>query len=120
MSVKKNFFSDNVSGAAPDIPRVLVAANDGDTAPYGADPTTEGLLAPFSGVTSVRVWHLLSRGWGLRTGRASHDEEVSRPLPRDSQAHIPHSTYFIEQDCDILSARLGGGEDSLVHCAADG
>ena len=48
MNVKKNFYSDNVSGAAPEILEALVAANAGDTAPYGADPLTEGLPARFS------------------------------------------------------------------------
>ncbi len=48
MTLKKNFYSDNVSGAAPEILAALVAANAGDTAPYGADPITEGLQAKFT------------------------------------------------------------------------
>jgi len=47
VTVKKNFYSDNVSGAAPEVLEALVAANAGDTAPYGADPITEGLTARF-------------------------------------------------------------------------
>ncbi|HWP74052.1 MAG TPA: beta-eliminating lyase-related protein, partial [Methylomirabilota bacterium] len=58
MSVKKNFYSDNVSGAAPEILEALVAANAGDTAPYGADAITEGLPAKFSALfeTAVEVY----------------------------------------------------------------
>ena len=58
MSVKKNFYSDNVSGAAPEILDALVAANAGDTAPYGADAITEGLSAKFSALfeTDVEVY----------------------------------------------------------------
>ena len=58
MSVKKNFYSDNVSGAAPEILEALVAANAGDTAPYGADPITEDLQARFSALfeTDVEVY----------------------------------------------------------------
>ena len=58
MSVKKNFYSDNVSGAAPEILDALVAANAGDTAPYGADAITEGLPARFSALfeTDVEVY----------------------------------------------------------------
>jgi threonine aldolase len=41
--VKKNFYSDNVSGAAPEILRAIVDANAGDTAPYGGDPYTQRL-----------------------------------------------------------------------------
>jgi threonine aldolase len=46
--VKKNFYSDNVSGASPEILQALVAANAGDTAPYGGDAHTERLQARFS------------------------------------------------------------------------
>ena len=58
MSVKKNFYSDNVSGAAPEILEALVAANAGDTAPYGGDPVTEGLQARFAELfeTDVEVY----------------------------------------------------------------
>jgi threonine aldolase len=58
VSVKKNFYSDNVSGAAPEILEALVAANAGDTAPYGADPASEGLDARFSELfeTGVEVF----------------------------------------------------------------
>ena len=43
MSVKKNFYSDNVSGAAPEILRAIVESNADDSAPYGADQYTQRL-----------------------------------------------------------------------------
>src|SRR5262249_58071392 len=46
VSAKKNFYSDNVSGAAPEILAALVAVNAGDTAPYGGHPSTGGPQAP--------------------------------------------------------------------------
>jgi threonine aldolase len=55
VSVKKNFYSDNVSGGAPEILEALVAANAGDTAPYGADPITEGLPARFTALFETEV-----------------------------------------------------------------
>ena len=55
MSVKKNFYSDNVSGAAPEILAALVAANAGDTPPYGADAITEGLQARFGELFETEV-----------------------------------------------------------------
>jgi len=55
VTVKKNFYSDNVSGAAPEVLEALVAANAGDTAPYGADPITEGLTARFSALFETPV-----------------------------------------------------------------
>jgi threonine aldolase len=53
--VKRNFYSDNVSGAAPEILQALVAANAGDVASYGGDPWTEGLAARFGEVFEVPV-----------------------------------------------------------------
>jgi threonine aldolase len=41
--VKKNFYSDNVSGAAPEILQAIVDSNADDTAPYGGDPYTQRL-----------------------------------------------------------------------------
>ena len=55
VSVKKNFYSDNVSGAAPEILDALVAANAGDTAPYGADPSTERLQTRFAELFETEV-----------------------------------------------------------------
>ena len=55
MSVKKNFYSDNVSGAAPEILQAIVAANAGDTAPYGGDPVTDGLQARFAELFETEV-----------------------------------------------------------------
>src|SRR5262245_65037510 len=41
--VKKNFYSDNVSGAAPEILRAIVESNADDPASYGADQYTQRL-----------------------------------------------------------------------------
>ena len=41
--MKKNFYSDNVSGAAPEILQAIVDSNADDTAPYGGDPYTQRL-----------------------------------------------------------------------------
>jgi threonine aldolase len=56
--VKKNFYSDNVSGAAPEVLRAIVDSNADDTAPYGGDPYTQRLerrMAEFFG-TEVDVY----------------------------------------------------------------
>ena len=44
--MKQNFYSDNVSGASPEILAALVAANEGDAAPDGNDPYRYADLAP--------------------------------------------------------------------------
>jgi len=53
--VKKNFYSDNVSGASPEILRAIVEANEGDTAPYGADPSSQALERRLSEVFEREV-----------------------------------------------------------------
>ena len=53
--MKKNFYSDNVSGASPEILQALVAANEGDTAPYGGDAHTERLQTRFAEVFEAAV-----------------------------------------------------------------
>jgi threonine aldolase len=56
--VKRNFYSDNVGGASPEILQALVAANEGDTPSYGADAYTEQLQARFAELfeTPVEVY----------------------------------------------------------------
>src|SRR5262245_53115021 len=41
--VKKNLYSDNVSGAAPEILRAIVESNADDSVPYGGDQYTQRL-----------------------------------------------------------------------------
>ena len=74
MSVKKNFYSDNVSGAAPEILEAIIAANAGDTAPYGADPVHRAAPGALRGAVRDRG-RGLPRGhrdgcqWALRVDR---------------------------------------------------
>lgn len=53
--MKKNFYSDNVSGASPEILAALVAANSGDTAPYGGDPWTDRLQTRFGELFETEI-----------------------------------------------------------------
>ena len=41
--MKKNFYSDNVSGASPEILQAIIDSNADDTPPYGADQYTQRL-----------------------------------------------------------------------------
>ena len=83
MSVKKNFYSDNVSGAAPEILEALVTANAGDTAPYGADPITEGLPAKLLGT-------LRDRRRGLSGGHRHRGQRALRvDRLRALRGHLP-------------------------------
>jgi threonine aldolase len=53
--VKQNFYSDNVSGVAPEILRAIVEANAGDTAPYGGDPWSTRLERRMAEVFETEV-----------------------------------------------------------------
>lgn len=53
--MKRNFYSDNVSGAAPEVLQALVAADAGDTAPYGGDAWTERLARRFGELFETEV-----------------------------------------------------------------
>jgi threonine aldolase len=55
VSLKKNFYSDNVSGAAPEILEAIVAANAGDTAPYGGDAWSERIQQRFAELFEAEV-----------------------------------------------------------------
>lgn len=97
MSVKKTFYSDNVSGAAPEILRALVAANDGDTAPYGADPTTEGLLARVSErfETEVEVYP-------VGTGTAANGLSASIVAAPYGVIYLPDFAHLRGSECGGL------------------
>ncbi len=53
--MKRNFYSDNVSGAAPEILRAIVESNADDTAPYGGDPYTQRLERRMAEVFETEV-----------------------------------------------------------------
>jgi threonine aldolase len=53
--VKTNFYSDNVSGASPEVLRAIVESNAGDTAPYGGDPYTQRLERRMAEVFETEV-----------------------------------------------------------------
>ena len=98
MTVKKNFYSDNVSGAAPEILAALVAANAGDTAPYGADAVTEGLQARFGEVfeTALEVYP-------VGTGTAANGICASIVT-------APYGALYVSDAAHVHGSECGGAE----------
>jgi len=52
---QKNFASDNVTGACPEVLAALAAANDGEVMPYGADPATARVEAALAELFETEV-----------------------------------------------------------------
>ena len=98
MSVKKNFYSDNVSGAAPEILQALVAANAGDSAPYGADPITERLSARFSDLFETEV-----EIYPVGTGTAANGLCASIIAS-------PYGAIYLSEDAHLHGSECGGPE----------
>jgi threonine aldolase len=98
VSVKKNFYSDNVSGAAPEILEALVAANAGDTAPYGGDPVTEGLQARFAELFETEV-----EVYPVGTGTAANGLCASIVA-------APYGAIYMSEAAHLHGSECGGPE----------
>ena len=96
--MKKNFYSDNVSGAAPEILRAIVEANAGDTAPYGADPATERLQARFSEVFQAEV-----EVFPVATGTAANGLAASIVA-------APYGAIYLSEAAHLHGSECGGPE----------
>lgn len=115
MNVKKNFYSDNVSGAAPEILDALVAANAGDTAPYGADPLSEGLNARFSELfeTDVEVFP-------VGTGTAANGLCASIVAAPYGGIYLSDAAHLHGSECGGTEFWSGGNARSIPVRSVDG
>ena len=115
MSVKKNFYSDNVSGAAPEILQALVAANAGDTAPYGADPLTEGLPARFSELFEAEV-----EVFPVGTGTAANGLCASIVSAPYGAIYLSDAAHLHGSECGGPEFWSGGNARSIPVPSVDG
>jgi len=98
VSVKKNFYSDNVSGAAPEILEAIVAANAGDSAPYGADPGTERLPQRFAELFETEV-----EVYPVGTGTAANGLCAS-------VIAAPYGAIYVSDAAHVHGSECGGAE----------
>lgn len=115
MSVKKNFYSDNVSGAAPEILQALVAANAGDTAPYGADPVTERLPSRFSALFETDV-EVLPVG----TGTAANGLCAGIVAAPYGSIYLSDAAHLHGSECGSPEFWSGGNARSIPVPSVDG
>src|SRR5207247_2050327 len=91
-------YSDNVSGAAPEILEALVAANAGDTAPYGADPGTERLEKSFAELFETEV-----EVYPVGTGTAANGLCASI-------VSAPYGAIYLSDAAHLHGSECGGPE----------
>ena len=115
MSVKKNFYSDNVSGAAPEILEALVAANAGDTAPYGADPCTEGLQARFAELFETEV-----EVFPVGTGTAANGLCASIVAAPYGAIYLSDAAHLHGSECGGPEFWSGGNARTIPVPSVDG
>ncbi len=115
MSVKKNFYSDNVSGAAPEILAALVAANAGDATPYGADPATEGLQARFRALFETEV-----EVFPVGTGTAANGLCTAIVTVPFGAVYVSDSAHVHDNECGGAEFWSGGNARTIRVPAADG
>jgi threonine aldolase len=115
VSVKKNFYSDNVSGAAPEILAALVAANAGDTAPYGADPATEGLQSRFGSLFETEL-----EVFPVGTGTAANGLCASIMAAPYGAVYVSDSAHVHGSECGGAEFWSGGNARTIPVPGADG
>jgi len=115
VSQKKNFYSDNVSGAAPEILEAVVAANAGDTAPYGADAITEGLGARFSALFEQEV-----EVYPVGTGTAANGLCASVIAAPYGSIYLSTAAHLHGSECGGPEFWSGGNARTIPVPSADG
>jgi threonine aldolase len=115
VSVKKNFYSDNVSGAAPEILQALVAANAGDTAPYGGDATTEGLQARFAELFETEV-----EVFPVGTGTAANGLCASIIAAPYGAVYLSDAAHLHGSECGGPEFWSGGNARTIPVPSVDG
>ena len=115
VSVKKNFYSDNVSGAAPEILEAIVAANAGDSAPYGADPCTERLPERFAELFETEV-----EVYPVGTGTAANGLCASIIAAPYGAIYVSDAAHVHGSECGGAEFWSGGNARTVPLPAVDG
>ncbi len=93
-----DFYSDNVTGACPEILAALVEANQGSVASYGADPWTQGLDTAFAELFEREV-----AVFPIATGTAANALALSLLTP-------PYGAVYCHRDAHIEVDECGAPE----------
>ena len=113
--MKKNFYSDNVSGASPEILAALVAANAGDTAPYGGDPWTERLQTRFGELFETEV-----EVYPVGTGTAANGLVASIVAAPYGAVYTADVAHLHGSECGGAEFWSGGDARTVPLLSTDG
>jgi threonine aldolase len=113
--VKKNFYSDNVSGASPEILQALVEANAGDTAPYGGDAWTERLTRRLAEVFETEV-----DVYPVGTGTAANGLAAAALTAPHGAIYCADVAHLHASECGGAEFWSGGGARSVPLPTVDG
>jgi Beta-eliminating lyase len=100
-----NFASDNVAGASQAIIAAIVAANDGSTSAYGADPLTakaKSLLC--------EVFERESACFLVNTGTAANALALSAICPPFGAVFCHAQAHIVEDECGAPEMFTGGAK----------
>jgi threonine aldolase len=113
--VKKNFYSDNVSGMAPEVLAALAAANAGDAPAYGADPISERVAARFAEVFEHEV-----EVWPVGTGTAANGLCAAALAAPFGGIYTTDVAHLHGSECGGAEFWSGGNARTLPLPATDG
>jgi threonine aldolase len=103
------FFSDNTSGACPQILAALTAANRGLAASYGADEWTERLDALLSELFATPV-----RAFAVATGTAANSLSIATLSPPYGAIYGHEESHIATDECGAPGFFSGGAQLQLL------
>jgi threonine aldolase len=113
--VKKNFYSDNVSGASPEILRAIVEANADDTAPYGGDPYTQRLERRMAALFETEV-----DVYPLGTGTVANGLAAALLCTPFGGVYCADLSHLHASECGGAEFWSGGNARSVPVATVDG
>ena len=112
--MSRNFTSDNVTPACPQVMAAIQAANEGRLPSYGADPLTAGLQAQASAIFGTEV-----AVFPVATGTAANALALAQFVPPYGAVYCHESAHIVTDECGAPEF-FGGGLKLIGFHAADG
>ncbi|MCH4021844.1 MAG: low specificity L-threonine aldolase [Acetobacter sp.] len=104
--IRRNFASDNVSPACPEIMEALVAASSGSVPSYGGDPWTEQLRAKIRTIFENDHAEIFP----VTTGTASNAIALSSLCPPWGVIFCDESAHILNDECGAPEFLTGGAK----------
>ena len=105
MSERKNFTSDNVTGASPEVLAALLAANDGQAGGYGADAITGQLTARARDIFECDLAIV-----PVTTGTAANALALSVLTPPYGAMYCHETAHVMTDECGAPELYTGGAK----------